>query len=81
MLNIFEEKVLKEMSGKEFTPHPGEGVIYIKVVGLKPKTIAATQDLTEIVNAAHGVILAGRLDEIQAQLNIWFNQLKEDYHV
>lgn len=72
------EQVLQEMSGVKFVPHDGEGVVFINLVALKPTTIANGNPKTAI-DASQGVILCGRLDEIKAQLNTWFDQLAENY--
>lgn len=67
------------MKGQKFTPHDGEGVVYIKLVALTPETLEHGNPAVA-VDTAEGVILAGKLDDIQHQLNKWFDELKRNYN-
>lgn len=67
-----------EMKGQKFVPHNNEGVIYIKLVALKPETVELG-DPGETVNNARGVIVSGDLDAIKAQFLKWFDELVEEY--
>lgn len=79
MVNIIPatDEEFARMKGQSFVPHNGEGVVYIKVVALRPETIQSGPK--EAVDAAQGVVLAGKMDEIQAQINTWFQQIKDEY--
>lgn len=72
------EQVFQEMSGVNFVPHEGEGVVFINLVALKPTTIANGNPKTAI-DTSQGVILCGRLEEIKDQINTWFDQLAQNY--
>lgn len=67
-----------ELKGKEFSPHNGEGAIYIKLVALKPETIR-DGDPEGSTNSAQGVVVFGRLNEIKDQFNKWLDQIVEEY--
>jgi hypothetical protein len=73
-----DEKTFGEMKGLSFTPNQGEGVVYIKVVGLKPDTIK-TGDPGKVCNDAQGVILAGSLSDIKSQINSFLDAMVEEY--
>lgn len=71
-------KTFSEMKGLDFVPNHGEGVVYIKVVGLKPETIK-TGDPAKVCNDAQGVILAGSLQDIKNQINVFLDGMIEEY--
>lgn len=66
------------MKGKDFRPQEGEGLVYLKVVFLKPETMK-NGDPAQVVNDAQGVILCGQLTAIQNQINEWFAQSQQEY--
>jgi hypothetical protein len=72
------EEVFESMKGQEFVPHNGEGVVYIKLVALKPDTIK-NGDPRAATENAQGVVLCGDLDAIKAQINEWFDALSKEY--
>jgi len=77
-INILPSETLEQMKGQAFTPQPGEGIVYIKLVMIKPVTMKEG-DPTEVVDNAAGVVLCGQLSEVKAQLNTWFDETAEDY--
>ena len=77
MVSIIPESEFDKIKGQAFKPHNNEGVIYFKVVALKPETIANDPETT--VMESPGVIVAGKLEDIKAQMNEWFDQLASDY--
>lgn len=68
-----------QMKGSKFIPHDGEGVVYIKLVALTPETMEHGNPAAA-VDTAEGTILTGKLDDIQHQLNKWFDDLKKNYN-
>lgn len=71
-------ETLTQMKGQKFTPHVGEGLVYLKVVFIKPSTMQEG-DPAQDVQDAPGVVLCGQLTDIQAQINKWFSEAKETY--
>lgn len=69
---------LEVMKGQTFVPQPGEGVIYLKLVMIKPDTMK-NGDPERMVDIAPGVILCGQLDEIRDQIQEWFNESASEY--
>jgi hypothetical protein len=80
MINIFpaNDEVFGKMKGLEFVPQSGEGVVYIKLVALKPDTITNGDPKTATEDAP-AVVLCGNLDAIKAQFIEWFDQLSKEY--
>ena len=72
-INIFEATAenLDVMKGNRFEPRDGEGVVYLKLVMLKPDTME-NGDPAKTVEDAKGVILCGQLNEIQRKIQKWF---------
>ena len=79
-LNIFKasKETFDEMQGKDFIPNANEGVVYIKVVGLKPDTIK-NKSPNDVINNAEGIVMAGDLTEIKGQINTWLDELITEY--
>jgi len=79
MINIIEvtDENFDEIKGQSFVPHNDEGVVYIKLVALRPETIA--NDPKGACENGNGVILAGRMEDIQNQINVWFQQIRDEY--
>ena len=77
-INILPSETLEQMKGQAFTPQPGEGIVYIKLVMIKPETMK-DGDPTQMVSDAQGVVLCGQLSEIKSQMNTWFDETSEDY--
>lgn len=71
-------EVFEKMRGLQFTPRAGEGVVYIKLVALKPETIASGDPAATTSNA-QGVVCCGKLTEIKAQFNQWLDALIAQY--
>lgn len=72
------DEVFAQMRGLQFVPRNGEGVVYIKLVALKPETIA-NGDPGATTKNAQGVVICGSLQEIKAQFNQWFDALVAEY--
>jgi hypothetical protein len=66
------------MKGQRIVPHDDEGVVYIKLVMIKPDTIE-NGDPVSLVDEAPGVILCGKLPEIKAQIKKWFDESAKGY--
>lgn len=79
-LKILEasEANFNNMAGKDVVLQNGEGVLYIKVVLLKPETIKAG-DIPGVVQNAPAVVMCGQLDKIQSQINEWLSQSIKEY--
>ena len=71
-------ETLDQMKGHEFIPQKGEGMVYLKLVMIKPETMK-DGDPAQLVEDAEGVILCGRLDKIQTQIRAWFNEKAIEY--
>ena len=72
------EQTFQDMQGQTFVPHEGEGVVYLKLVMVKPETMA-DGDPAAVVENAQGVILCGQLNDIQEQIATWFKQSAKEY--
>lgn len=70
--------VLEKMQGQKFVPHAGEGVVYLKLVFIKPETIE-NDNPAQVVENAPGVILCGQLDRMREQINEWFTESIKEY--
>jgi len=66
------------MKGQEFVPQEGEGIVYIKLVAIKPATMK-DGDPKGLVDGAQGVLVCGQMSEINAKLAEWFAQTAEEY--
>lgn len=71
------KETLESMKGEAFVPHEGEGIVYLKLVMIKPDTIQ--EDPQGLVEDAPAVILCGQLDEIGIQISKWFKESTEEY--
>jgi hypothetical protein len=69
---------LEKIKGQKFVPHDGEGVVYVKLVMIKPDTMALGNP-ESLVEDADGVILCGDLQKIKAQIGEWLDQTIEEY--
>ncbi len=69
---------LEKMKGQSFVPHDGEGVVYIKLVMIKPDTMQSGNP-KDLVDNAPGVVLMGQLADIKAQIDEWFGQSVTEY--
>lgn len=67
------------MKGQTFKPHEGEGIVYLKLVMIKPDTMQHG-DPEELIKGSQGVILCGQLDDIQTQIGKWFKESAEEYN-
>jgi hypothetical protein len=72
-------KTLDEIKGMEFVPHPGEGIVYLKLVMIKPETMK-DGDPAMLVENTEGVVMCGQLAAIKKQIETWFNQTAKEYH-
>lgn len=68
------------MRGLKFVPNSGEGVVYIKLVALKPETIESGDPAATTTNA-QGVVVCGNLTQIKEQFNQWLDALIQEYQV
>ena len=73
------DETLDLMKGQKFKPHAGEGVVYLKLVMIKPDTME-NGDPKELIKNAPTVILCGQLNAIQEQINQWFKESIEEYN-
>ena len=71
-------KTLASMKGQKFKPHEGEGLVYIKLVMIKPETMEEG-DPEQLVEDSEGVILCGQLDKIRNQIDKWFQDAVKEY--
>jgi len=71
-------ETLASMKGQKFAPHDGEGLVYIKLVMVKPDTME-NGDPEELISDAPGVIVCGQLDEIGKQITTWFEDAARKY--
>lgn len=67
------------MKGNEFIPKDGEGMVYIKVVAIKPSTMK-DGDPKGLVGDAKGVLVCGQMSAIKEQLSVWFQEIAEKYN-
>lgn len=72
------KETLDSMKGQKFIPHEGEGVVYIKMIFLKPDTVE-NGDPTKVVTEAPGVIVCGQLLKIKEQIDKWFVEAQMKY--
>ncbi len=70
--------MFEEMKGQKIIPHEQEGVVYIKLVMIKPDTIEHG-DPAALVNESNGVVLLGKFPEIKAQIKRWFDESVREY--
>jgi hypothetical protein len=73
------DETLDAMKGHQFEPHVGEGIIYLKLVMIKPETMEKG-DPNKLIEDAEGVILCGQLESIKEQINEWFDETAEKYN-
>ena len=66
------EDALASLKGQKFIPHDGEGLVYIKLVMLKPDTME-NGDPNKAVEEAPSAILCGQMSEIKNQIVKWFS--------
>lgn len=66
------------MNGQKFVPHAGEGVVFVKLVLIKPETMEKG-DLVKTVEDAEGVVLCGDLKEIRDQVSKWIDESATEY--
>jgi hypothetical protein len=66
------------MKGQKFVPQKGEGLVYIKLVMVKPDTME-NGDPLQLVDNTQGVILCGQLDKIRDQIKKWFEDAAKEY--
>ena len=71
-------ETLASMKGQKFKPHAGEGLVYIKLVMIKPETME-NGDPEALVEGSEGVVLCGQLDKIQNQIDKWFQDAAKEY--
>lgn len=72
------KEALADMKGQAFVPLAGEGVVFLKLVFLKPETVESG-DPAKTVEEAEGVILCGDLNEIREQVSKWFGESATQY--
>ena len=72
-------KTLDEMKGMEFVPQPGEGIVYLKLIMIKPETVKDGDPATLVENT-EGVVMCGQLAAIKKQIEVWFNVTAKDYN-
>jgi hypothetical protein len=79
MINIFpgNDETFYNLKGQKFEPNAGEGMVYVKLVGLKPETLLA--DPKGACENVEGVIALGDLQAIKNQFNTWLDALIEEY--
>ncbi len=73
------DETLDLMKGQTFKPHKGEGIVYLKLVLVKPSTMESG-DPKELIKNAPSVILCGQLNDIQEQIGKWFKESAEEYN-
>jgi hypothetical protein len=71
------DETLDAMKGESFTPHKGEGIVYLKLVMIKPDTIQ--EDPKGLIEDAPAVILCGPLNKIRHQIDKWFSESMKEY--
>jgi len=71
-------ETLNQMKGQKFVPHSGEGIVFVKLMFIKPDTME-DGDPAKLIQDTEGVIMCGQLDEIQKQLDTWFTESKVKY--
>jgi hypothetical protein len=71
------QETFNALKGQNFTPHAGEGLVYVKLVALKPSTLLAEPQ--SVCENAEGVVTVGNLQEIKQQFNSWLDALIEEY--
>ena len=73
------EETLMSLKGQKFIPHDGEGLVYIKLVMLKPDTME-NGDPNKAVADAPSAILCGQMGEIKNQIVKWFSDAAKTYN-
>ena len=71
-------ETLASMKGQKFVPHEGEGLVYIKLVMVKPDTMEHG-DPAQLINDSDGVMICGQMDKIRDQINQWFDDAAAQY--
>jgi hypothetical protein len=79
MINIYpaNDETFYALKGQKFEPQAGEGMVYVKLVGLRPETLLS--DPKGACENAEGVIALGDLQAIKNQFNAWLDALIEEY--
>ncbi len=72
------DETLDSMKGQTFRPHKGEGIVYLKLVMIKPDTMQKG-DPRKLIEESEGVILCGQLNAMQEQISRWFKESAEEY--
>ena len=73
------DETLDSMKGQTFRPHKGEGIVYLKLVMIKPETMQ-DGDPKKLIEESQGVILCGQLDAMEKQISRWFKESAEEYN-
>jgi len=71
-------ETLDEIKGMEFVPQPGEGIVYLKLIMIKPGTMK-DGDPAALVEETEGVVMCGQLAAIKKQIETWFNETAKEY--
>lgn len=66
------------LKGKKCVLHEGEGLVYIKLVMVRPDTMESG-DPGKLIEEAPGVIVCGQLQGVKDQINKWFDEAAEVY--
>ena len=69
------DETLDAMKGQKLKLHIGEGIVYLKLVMVKPETME-NGDPKELIKDAPGVVLCGQLESIKDQFNKWFDVVR-----
>jgi hypothetical protein len=66
------------MKGQDFVPHDGEGIVYLKMVYIKPSTMREG-DPAQLVEDAKGILLCGNLNKVRVQVETWMRESAARY--
>lgn len=71
-------ETLALLKGQKCSLHDGEGLVYIKLVMVRPETME-NGDPGKLIDEAPGVIVCGQLQSVKDQLNKWFDAATKEY--
>lgn len=79
-INVLQStpETLALLKGKKCALHKGEGLVYIKLVMVRPDTME-NGDPGKLIEDAPGVIVCGQLQGVKDQINEWFDKAAEEY--
>jgi len=72
------DEFFESAQGADFTPHEGEGIIYVKFVMIRPATLK-DGDPKDLIEKAQAVILCGRFEDMKEKIATFFDEAAKQY--